>query len=77
MKMNNNLRRVMDIKKIIQEKGLTQIRICKILNLHPAIVSMQVNKYRMLPKKYRDDFCKLLGISPKDLEKAMEEDINE
>lgn len=68
---------VMNLKLLLMEKKLSQIQLCKKVGVTPAVMSLQINMHRLLPKKYLDKFCKILGISKAALIESMEGGSNE
>lgn len=64
----------MDLKRLLMQKGLKQIEVAKLLGANYSMVSMQVNKHRLLPEKYRVQFCQILGISLQDLTNCMSDE---
>lgn len=61
----------MDLKLLLMQKGLKNVELAKRLGASPEQVSLQMNKHRLLPKKYLPKFCEVLGITEDDLIKAM------
>lgn len=64
----------MNLKILVMKKGLTQLELAKKLKVHPTLVSLQINKHRLLPEKHLAGFCSELEITREDLEKAMTEE---
>lgn len=64
----------MNLKMLLMKKGLTQLRVAKEMGVHPALISMQVTKQRLLPEKHLDGFCKILEISKEALIESMSEE---
>lgn len=62
----------MNLRVLLIQKGLRQIEIAKLLGANHTLVSLQINKHRLLPEKYQDKFCELLGITKEDLRRFME-----
>jgi predicted transcriptional regulator len=60
-----------DLKRLLMQKGLKQIEVAKQIGANYSMVSMQVNKHRLLPEKYRAQFCSILGITLQDLTECM------
>jgi DNA-binding Xre family transcriptional regulator len=61
----------MNLKVLVMKKGVTQLELARHLNVHPTLVSLQINKHRLLPEKYLDGFCDFLGIKKEELLAAM------
>ena len=61
----------MSLKLLLMKKGMTQTELSKKLKVNPAMLSQQINLHRILPEKHLEGFCKAIGITRKDLEKAM------
>lgn len=61
----------MDLKRLLMQKGLKQIEVAKKIGANYSMVSMQINKHRLLPEKYRSLFCQILGITPQELIECM------
>lgn len=62
----------MELKRMLMQKGIKQVELAKRLGASPEQVSLQMNKHRLLPKKYLEKFCNILGISQDELVKAMD-----
>lgn len=59
------------MKKILMQKGMTQIELCKEIGASYSQVSRQMNKHFLLPEKYLERFCAVMEIKKEDLLKAM------
>ena len=64
----------MNLKRLLMRKGLKQIEVAKLIGANHSMVNMQLNKHRMLPMKYREKFCEILGITKEDLVASMNEE---
>lgn len=62
----------MNLKALVVQKGVTQLDMSKELGINHTLISLQLNKHKLLPEKHIDRFCKYLGISRAQLLKAME-----
>jgi hypothetical protein len=63
----------MDFKLVLHKKQLKQIQLAKMLGTTPAVISLQINRHQMLPVRFREKFCEIMGISQSELERAMAE----
>lgn len=63
----------MNFKIILLNKNLKQVEIARILGTTPDVISLQINKRKVLPVKYRARFCEIMGISLSELEETMKE----
>lgn len=63
----------MNLRKVLKAKGMSQIELAKKIGANHSLISMQMNFHRMLPEKHIPNFCRELGITKEDLEKAMKE----
>jgi transcriptional regulator with XRE-family HTH domain len=62
----------MNLKILIIKKGVSQIELARRLGINPAVLSLQVNKHRLLPEKHLASFCNFLGITKEELISSME-----
>ena len=61
----------MNLKLLLMRKGLTQLQLAKTMGVHPSLLSMQINKHRLLPEKHLEKFCSFLEISKEELVESM------
>ena len=61
----------MDLKRLLMLKGFKQIEVSKLIGVHHSLISLQLNKHRLLPKKHREKFCEILGVSEEELNEFM------
>ncbi len=63
-----------NLKRLLMRRGLKQIEVAKLIGANHSLVSMQLNKHRLLPEKYHSHFCEILGISREELLASMNEE---
>ncbi len=63
----------MNLKLLVMKRGLTQLQIAKLIGVNPALLSMQINKHRLLPEKHLEKFCQILEISKESVIASMTE----
>lgn len=64
----------MDLKRLLMLRGLKQIEVAKLIGANYSLVSLQLNKHRLLPEKYHSQFCEIIGISKEELIACMNEE---
>lgn len=52
----------MNLKMILLMKGISQIELAKKVGANPGLINLQVNKHRLLPKKYLQNFAQFLKL---------------
>lgn len=63
----------MDFKLVLHKKRLKQVEVARLLGTTPDVVSLQINKHKLVPVRFRVKFCEIMGITLPELEAAMKE----